>query len=375
MRNRRKLSLLFTLIIGMMALAVIARYLLIDRPQVDKNDVIFTDDYRLSDIYRDSLAVVADTVALESDSYVTGDAALVGDTTQVDGRVDGDLTLAGDSLSLGTDAQVRGNLSAMGSDVSLSGIVEGRITIIGDSLLIHPDAQLSGSIVACVETITDQRLNALPIPPCQDKDALLAVFTPLQGLSQGFDISQVAQSGLVSGLSIWFGLATSLLLTGLSALAVMIFPRHFSLMQDAILSDPRNLAALGVMTVLLGIGLCAATAFLLSLLPVSGVILVPLALLLGLGLLVTVISGWITIALLLGDFVVRQVARNILPPTIMVTVGSLLLFALWHLLALLPFGGIVSLVLMAVLGSTGLGAGLATRLGTRPLRRRYFVQG
>lgn len=74
----------------MVALATIARYLLIDRPQVDKNDVIFTDDYRLSDIYRDSPAVVADTVALDFDSYVTGNAALVGDTTQVNGRVDGD---------------------------------------------------------------------------------------------------------------------------------------------------------------------------------------------------------------------------------------------------------------------------------------------
>jgi hypothetical protein len=375
MRNHRKLSLLFTLIIGMAALAAFARYLLIDRPQVDKNDVIFTDDYRLSDIYRDSLAVVADTVALDADSYVTGDAALVGDTTQVNGRVDGDLTLVGDALVLGTDAQVGGNLSAMGSDIRLEGIVEGQVTVIGDSLSIHRDAQISGAIVACVETITDLRPDAPPIQPCRDDTALLALFQPLQALSQEFDLAQLAQSSGMRGAGLLFSLSASLLLTGLSALAVIIFPRNISLMQDAILSNPRDLAALGVMSVLLLIGLSAGMAFLLQWIPVLGVIFVPLGLLLGLAFLIMVIGGWITIGLLLGDFVVRQIARSILPPAITVAVGSLILFTLWHGLALLPFGGIVMLLLMAVLGSAGLGAALATRLGTRPLRRRYFVQG
>jgi len=33
------------------------------------------------------------------------------------------------------------------------------------------------------------------------------------------------------------------------------------------------------------------------------------------------------------------------------------------------------LLAMAVIGSLGLGAVVSTRLGTRPVRRRYFVQG
>lgn len=375
MRNPRKISLLVFVVIGMVGLASAARYWLVDRPQVHKNDVIFSDNYRLSDIYRDSLAVVADTIVLDSESYVTGDAALMGSEARVDGRVDGNLTLTGDSLLLGAAGKVQGDLSAMGTDINLDGVVEGQVTVIGDTLVIQRGAQLSGAIVACVETITDQRPDAPLIKACQDEDALLAVFAPLQGLSQGFDLSQMAMSSGMRGAGLLFSLSASLLLTGLSALAVMIFPRQFSLMQDAILSNPRSLAALGVMALLLMIGLSAGMAFLLTWIPASGVILVPLGLLLGLGLLVMVISGWITVALLLGDFVLRHVARSILPPAITVAVGSLLLFTLWFVLAAIPFGGIVSLLLMALLGSAGLGGALATRLGTRPLRRRYFVQG
>jgi hypothetical protein len=36
---------------------------------------------------------------------------------------------------------------------------------------------------------------------------------------------------------------------------------------------------------------------------------------------------------------------------------------------------LVVLLAMAVLGSVGLGAALTTRMGTRTVRRRYFVQG
>jgi len=376
MRHPRRIHILFLAVAAMIGLAFTARTWIASHPTPQKNNVIFTEDYELAGDYADALAVVADTVTLRVESRVTGAAALVGsERTTVDGLVEGSVTLVGDALAVGESGIVRGDLLAMGSDIRLAGSVAGKVTVIGDSLLIQPGAQLAGAIVACVGTLTDQRTNTPPVKPCHDEAALLAVFGLLQGLSQGLDLSQRALPGAMNGLSIWFGLAASLLLTGLSALAVMVFPRRFSLMQEAIVYNPRSLAALGVMALLLLVGLAGGMTALWTWLPVTGVILFPIGLLVLLALLVLVVCGWITLALLLGDFTLRHVAHSTLPPAIAVTLGSLLLFGLWHILALIPFGGVVSLLMMAALGSAGLGGALATRLGARPLRRRYFVQG
>ena len=376
MRNAHKILPLIIVIFIMVGVASFVRSTITNRTQPDSKQVIFTDDYHLSSLYDHSLAVVADTAVLGNDSHVNGDAALVGhDTTQVDGIVDGDLTIVGDALTLGANGKVLGDFSAMGSDITLDGTVEGKVTVIGDTFIIHPGAKIGGGVVACVDAITDLRTNAPQIQPCKDADALMSIFAPLQGLSKGFEISQLAASGGLSGDGLLFSLSASLLLTGLSALAVTIFPRPFSHIQEALLSTPGSMTALGCMALLLTVGLVTGAVVLVTGVPVMGFVLVPLGLLLGLVVLGMSIVGWITLALLLGDFALRHLTRSILPPVIAAAFGSVLLFTLWHVLAIIPFGGLFGLLLMGLLGAAGFGAALATRMGTRPLRRRHFVQG
>ena len=376
MRNTQKIFPLLLVIFIMLGAATLVRTTVNERTQPDSKQVIFEDDYHLSGVYDHALAVVAETAILGKDSHVKGDAALVGnDTAQVDGMVDGDLTVVGDTLTLGATGKVLGDFSAMGTDVSLDGSVAGKVTVIGDTLVVHPSAEISGAVVACVDTITDLRTDTRPIERCKDAEALMSLFIPLQGLSKGFEISQLAASGGLSGGGLLFSLSVSLLMTGLSALAVTIFPRPFSHIQEAIRSVPRSMTALGCMALLLTIGLGTGAAMLVKAVPVTGVVLVPLALLLGLTVLGMCIVGWITLALLLGDVALRHLTRSILPPVIAAAFGSVLLFTLWHVLAIIPFGGLFGLLVMGLLGAAGFGAALATRLGTRPLRRRHFVQG
>jgi len=376
MGNRHKIIILFLAVTVMLWLASSARRWIARRPDTAKNNVIFADQYDLSGVYHDSLAVVAEQATLVDGSRVTGDAALVGnENVLADGLVDGDLTMAGEALVLGENGRVAGDLSAMGTTVTIGGAVEGRLTVIGDELLIRPRAQVAGDIVACVNSITDQREDVPPLQPCRDVAALLKIFSPLQALSEGDDLSAWAASGAMTAGGLLFSLATSLLLTGLSALAVMIFPHQFSLMQEAVTSTPRRLAALGCMALLLAVGLSTGVVAVLTIVPRFGLILVPIGLLLGLALAVMLVAGWITLALLLGDFALRHLTRSIQPPVIDTAFGSLLLFALWHVLAILPFGSVIGVLLMVALGSAGLGGALATRMGTRPLRRQYFVQG
>jgi LysM repeat protein len=87
----------------------------------------------------------------------------------------------------------------MGSYITLAGTVEGKVTIIGDTLLIQPGANIAGGVVACVDTVTDLRVDAQPIERCKDAGALMSLFAPLQGLSKGFEISQLAASGGLTG--------------------------------------------------------------------------------------------------------------------------------------------------------------------------------
>jgi hypothetical protein len=376
MRNAQKiLPLLFAVII-MIGVASITQTRVANNSQVDSKQVIFVDDYNLSSTYDHPLAVVADSAILAVGSHVEGDAALVGhDIARGEGIVDGNLTVVGDVLMLSETGRVNGDFAAMGSDVVLAGMVTGKVTIIGDTLLIDSGAKITGNITACVDSITDLRTDAVPVERCQDTAALMHLFAPLQGLSKGFEISQLAASGGLTGNGLLFSLSASLLLTGLSALAVTIFPRPFSHVQEALLSTPGSMTALGCMALLLTVGLFTGIVVVVSAFPPAGLVLVPLGLLLGLGVVSMSIIGWITLGLLVGDFALRHLTRSVLPPVITVIFGSILLFTLWHILAIIPFGGLFGLLLMGLLGAAGFGAALTTRAGTRPLHRRHFVQG
>ena len=113
----------------------------------------------------------------------------------------------------------------------------------------------------------------------------------------------------------------------------------------------------------------------LAKLPVLGLLLLPVGLIAGVVVFGMVLTGWIALALLLGDWLVRRLVRHTLPPLITVVLGSAALFVLWHILALVPFGSLAGLAVMLLLGAVGLGATLSTVMGTRSMRRSYFVQG
>ena len=154
-----------------------------------------------------------------------------------------------------------------------------------------------------------------------------------------------------------------------------MFPRQISHIEEAIRTRPRNLVSAGLATFLLLIGLSAALVLALALLPPLGLVLLPLYALLGLGLLVLTIAGLVTLSLVIGDWLVKRAARAPAPPLIAAAVGSLAMAIVLTVLALLPFGLIISLLSIAAVSSLGVGAALLTRMGTRPLRRSYFVQG
>jgi hypothetical protein len=369
MRNRQLLPLLI-LIIGIVALAAFARGRVDTSVTFDTDNILFTDHYRLSSTHEGSLVVVADSVLLASDARVGGDTALVAQgSVTIDGQVNGNLTVIGEQLLVSPDAVIDGDLAFMGDKLVIDGQVDGNLTAIADAWYISETGHVSGDSLTC-STIPGQ---GIPDSSSTCGEGLLAQFVPLQIMTGQYDWSAAGRDIASRGLP--FSLTASLILTGLSALAVTVFPRRFSHIQEAMVTLPGGVAALGCMVGLLAVGVAAGFSLLTAALPPLALILIPLGLLLTLALVVASVIGWMALALLLGTYLLVRITRVPQPPMMAVMVGSLALFALWFILALLPFGWMVGGLAMAALGCAALGASLATRLGARPLRQRYFVQG
>lgn len=373
MKTRRYLLFFVAIVVGLLALALLARQWLAGQTLAFESGVKVVSDYRLTDTYDGDLVVVGGNIVLEAGSLVTGNASLIGDTIVVGGIVEGDLSTLGDQSILEADSHVQGNATLIGDQVSIAGRVDGNLDISGDSLTIERDALVGGVITPCVDTFTGSGSDRLSVAECKTNQQF-APFETLIGLRNqtlALDGMQLAAPG--SALLVL--VLSSLTMVGFSTLAVTMFPRQISHIEEAIRSRPRSLVGAGFATFLLIIGLCAALIVLLALLPPLGLILLPLYFVLGLILLALVIAGLVTLSLVLGEWLVSRFGRATAPPLVTVIVGSLTLSAVLTLIVLLPFGFLIGLAVLALVSSAGVGAALLTRLGTRPLRRSYFIQG
>jgi cytoskeletal protein CcmA (bactofilin family) len=373
MKTRRNLLLFAAIVIGLLALGLAARQWLAGQELAFESGVNLASEYRLSDTFEGDLVVMAGSIVLEAGSRVTGSASLIGDTIVVGGVVDGDLSTLGDETLIEKDSHVQGSATLIGDIVSISGRVDGNLDVSGDNLTLEQDALVGGLITPCVDTFTGGGRDSLTVAECKTSQQF-APFETLIGLRNrtlALDGMQLA----APGNALLILVLSSLTMVGFSTLAVTMFPRQISHIEEAIRSRPRSLVGAGFATFLLIIGLCAALIILLALLPPLGLVLLPLYFVFGLILLALVIAGMVTLSLVLGEWLVARFWRATAPPLVTVIVGSLTLSAALTLIVLLPFGFLIGSAALALVSSAGVGAALFTRLGTRPLRRSYFIQG
>ncbi|MBC6936758.1 MAG: polymer-forming cytoskeletal protein [Chloroflexi bacterium] len=369
MRNGRNLVIFFAAAFGLLLLAAVFRQWALPQNPQPPDNIHFMTDYELSGVVDDALVVVAETARLAPDSRVKGDAALVGrGGVQVDGQIDGSLTVMGDHLVIGPDARVAGDVAFMGGTITIEGTVEGSLTAIGSALKVDPEAAVTGEIIACVGTLNGNFAGANQMRRCGEHDAL-EIFAVLRTLAEGSAASGLPVSSLAGSFPAALGLAA------LSALALAVFPRRFAHIEQAVRSAPRHLVRAGCLALLAVFGFSAGVVLLLALAPPLGLVLLPVGLLLLLALLLLAVTGWITLALLIGRWLTQRLAGSALPPLVVVLFGGAALLVVGYVLALLPFGLLVDLMCGGVLAMLGLGAVLVTRGGTRPARRRALAPG
>lgn len=324
-----------------------------------QDGVLFTDGAFSLTGERDALVVFGQsTIALEQNSRVTGDVSLIavsGSPVRVDGRIEGDLTVFGGPVSIGEYAVVRGATTVISDKVDLQGRLEGDVLLQSSETTIGAQADLRSTVSVCgqrISEVTDMRSSPMPLSTC------------------------IGWGSVNPGplLLLIVGSLATLMFSGLSVLAVTIFPQQVSQMEDAIRHRPRRLAGVGLAALALVIGLAAAVVLLLAAGPFIGAVLTPIYLVFVLSVFAACLAGAVTLAQMLGDALMRRLGLHG-PPVITAFVGAVLLALPLTLLLLVPWVGLIALLVIVALVIVALGAALDTCLGTRTARQRYFVQG
>lgn len=368
----RKLSFFAAAIIIVLLIGGVAsRAFLQQQSSTNADRPVFTSTYTLEDTKAYDLFVLAETAHLTTTSHVAADVAIVGRTSvTVDGQVDGELTVMGGDITLGKGSWIAGKASLIGSKITLLGRIDGQLDVVADTLTIDPAAQIQGALDICATHLNNELSGTLQLRQCAADE--LAGWQSLRDgtlvqkaiTGQGFSVGGFVATGLVA-----------LALAALAGLVVTIFPRPFSYMTQAIRTMPTRMARVGCFSQLLIAAAVALLIVLIGLIPPVGLVAMPVVALILLPVGLLFVIGWMTMALLSGDWLLRRFARRANPPMLTMIAGSLGLFVLWTLLAILPYGPLVSACMLVILGAVGFGAAVITRVGRRSPVPSYFVQG
>lgn len=371
MRSRRNFLVFAAAVLGILLLALVLRQPIARQVTSDGKNVFLESDYQLTGVHTGDLVVFGDTLVLDTESRVSGNTSLIGDTITIAGTVDGELSAVGGTLTIGETARL-GSANLMGESVTVGGTLTGDLRVSAEHVILLPAAQFNGVIDICSANVDDQRIGVSAVTCTNDGfnpfAALIAIRqTSFDGSTLGGRMDTLALLGVT--------IVGMLILTGISVLSVTFFPRQISHIEEAMRARPRSFGGVGVATYALALGIFLAMIVLLALVPPLGLLLVPVYLILLLLLFALTVIGLVTAVIMFGDWLLRRASKLPSPPLIAAVVGSFALSLALAVVALLPFGFAINFVLLAALSCVGLGASLSTRIGTRPVGRTYFVQG
>jgi cytoskeletal protein CcmA (bactofilin family) len=269
------------------------------------------------------------------DGIVRG--AVVFDGEQVLGRsetLEGDLVVLAGRAEIDEGAVVRGSVWVLGGACVVSGVVEGDVTGLAGRLTLGDSSRVGGDLVL------------------GGSDAEVAEGAQVEGETTE-TLSQVSGDAASAGPRLRTGLQAALLLGVLALLVSVWWGVPLARVGAAAVRYPVASLATGVMAGVTGLIVVVLVGFTLVLLPV--------AVLMGLGGLVAVALGWAGLA----AHVAARVAATRLPRALATGLLAAAVLVVVTLLALVPVaGGTIALLAAA----WGLGAALLTRVGSREFR-------
>lgn len=276
---------------------------------------------RSGETFRGDLVAFGSPITVDEGGTVVGDVVAFGGPIDVSGRVDGDVVALGGPVDLRETARIEGNVVLMGGPLNRQSgaVVNGEVTRglrFGD--------------------FPNLRVPLSPTGPS---------FTP------GGDFTSDGRSGVVDFFLALLGIAFRA--AGLAAIALLLvifIPQQTQRVKELTVSQPVVSIGVGFLTMLVA-------GLLLGVLVIT-ICGIPVAVILGLALVVALVYGWIALGWMIGERLLAGLNTQRPLPMVAAVVGVILI----TLLSAVPcFGWLVSLVG----GAWGLGAVVLSRGGTR----------
>lgn len=266
-------------------------------------------------------------------------------------------TIEEDVVALGGDVEVKhggrveGDLAALGGEVAIVGEVTGSVVAIGGDVRLAATAVVGGDLIVPFGEI--ERAQGAVV-----RGQVLQEFTPdfrrpRFGTFHFRDVTTwpgIFFFGFLGNL--FQTLFTILALLALGILAVVLVPAPMVRVRNALAAYPAQSLGLGFLS-LLG----AAIVLVLLVFTCIGI---PLAIILGGGLMLAAAFGWVTVGLFVGERLLTATQAKQRSPVFAVAIGTLLISIIAHFPVCLGF------IFTLGIASWGLGAVLLTRFGTRP---------
>ena len=287
----------------------------------------------------DGTALFGESVSLEAGDVHEGDLVLFGGelTTFPGSVVNGDVAVVGGSADL--DGEVTGSVSVVGGSLSLGShaVVGGDVVVAGDLLYRDANAVIEGSLIEGMEAAADW--DGLPgflanVPWANNQ--------ALEPGTELMDAPTLPQNRAAGGLGALFVLLL------VAALLIKLLPENVEHISHVMTSSMLLTTGVGVLTLMLG-GI---------LVPVLLVICIgaPVAVVLGLALVVCALLGWVAAGQVVGEWFFKLIKHEGQTQLVNAVVGTAVIVGLGWIPCL---GALFALFV----SSWGVGAAILTKFG------------
>lgn len=398
------------LLLGLMALLLLwpATAVFADEPGLVFEDgrIYFDEDVSLDpgEVFQGDMGVFDGDLDVPEDSTVHGDVFVVNGDVLLAGQVSGDLGVIEGELEMAEDGQVMGDLFVMGGDHTVAGHVRGDLSVLFGEVELLSTAVVDGDLLVAPGTlernagarvrgdevhdlpipsipfiperveVPDLELPELPEPPVRPQVPDRPDFPVRPRMAPLHNFGQFLGRTFTA-------LFLSSLFIAVGALIAFIWPRPTRKVSECISAMPLQSFGLGLLTFFIAAGLevlavvLMVVVILIAAVMIGTVILIPVGLLLillspllllpvPLAMIGGVVLGWVALAEMIGQKVLRALKTRDAKPLGAVLVGLLitvpLAAILWvaePLCCAWPF--------VILLTSLGLGAVFHTRFGTQ----------
>lgn len=320
--------------IGLMMLLVLALLAVLAAPVAaqgsDPGKLVLGGTYTLrsGQQLEGDLGVVGGVATVEEGATVNGDVMVAGGTLRVAGRINGDIAVFGGAVTLESSAYVAGDLVNIGGSVQRS----------------------AGAVVTGeVREGSDFDFPMVPGP---------MFFPGMERFNPASEVSMQQSPGQWLALTLLRMIRTVIMILALAALALVValfWPKGVERLGQTAMQQPVLVLLVGLLGWVVGVGLVGVLAVTIC--------LIPIALLVGLALLVAALLSWVMAGWLVGRKLLAALKVRNATVVVEAAVGTLLLATVYFLVGIIPCTEFIFGLLIV---SLGLGAIVLTRFGTRP---------